>query len=122
MSLMSGSRAAMILAGMFATAAIAQSQQSDVLILEVDDLADGDTIEAQVLETNYDERTLTVQFMSDNEIAQLVVPENAELVQKGPNNLADREMEFSDLHSGTRIELEGVEVEGAIRLRIVGIE
>ena len=87
----------------------------------MEDFADGRTVEAQILETDREERTLTVRFMSDNEIAQLFVPQNAEIVQSGPNNLADSEMEFGDLHSGSRIELQGVRVDDAIRLRIVGI-
>lgn len=114
--------AAMALTSLFTPAAIAESPQTDVLVCEVEDLAEGDTIEAQILEVDYDQRTLTVRFGSDNELARLIVPRSAEIVQTGPNDLAERPMEFNDLHAGARIELEGVKVEGAIRLRIVGID
>lgn len=122
MSIATRSTAATALACLFGAAALAQSPDADVLVLDVDDLADGDTMEAEIMAADYDDRTLTVRFESGNEIARLIVPENADLVQMGPNNLAEREMRITDLHSGDRIEIEGVEVEGVLRLRIVGVE
>jgi hypothetical protein len=122
MSIARRSTAAIALSCIFATAAIAQSSQTDALVFEISDLAGSGAMEAHIVETDYDNRTLTVRFESGNKMARLVVPDDAEIVQMGPNNLAERPMRFSDLHSGDQIEVEGVEIDGAVRLRIIGIE
>jgi len=121
MSIARRSTAAIALSCIFATAAIAQSQ-TDALVFKISDLADSGAMEANIVETDYDNRTLTVRFESDNEMAKLVVPDDAEIVQMGPNNLAERPMGLHDLHSGDQIKVEGVEIDGAIRLRIIGVE
>lgn len=113
--------AAWIMSCAFTTGALAQVAHTDLLVVDVEDFADGEVREAEIIDANYDERTLTVRFESDKETAELVVPENAEIMLSSPPNDIQREVDLIQLNPGDEIELQALEVEGVLHLHIVGI-
>jgi hypothetical protein len=110
--------ASLIAGGMLVSTALAQEPSKEMSELELDYLLEQGTVEAEIIEMNTEVRTLTVQM--DDVTANLIVPENAEIVRTFPNNL-EREIQLSDLRVGDDIMIEGYEVDGLIQLRIIGV-
>lgn len=76
-----------------------------------------DTLEAEVIEVNVEERTITVEFEENGERASYPVGQDAELLAAGAN--LDRPIALNDIRPGTRVELEFDGVEGETTLRKV---
>jgi hypothetical protein len=110
--------ASLIAGGLLAGTAPAQEPSEKISELEPDYFLEQGSVEAEIIEMNTEVRTLTVQM--DDVTANLIVPENAEIVRTFPNNL-EREIQLSDLRVGDDIMIEGYEVDGLIQLRIIGV-
>jgi hypothetical protein len=110
--------ASLIAGGMLVSTALAQEPSKEMSELELDYLLEQGTVEAEIIEMNTEVRTLTVQM--GDVTANLIVPENAEIVRTFPNDL-EREIQLSDLRVGDDIMIEGYEVDGLIQLRIIGV-
>ena len=103
-----------------AAAALAQSPPAEIPELESEHLVNEGLVEAQILEVDIDQRTLTVRFDETKETAKLIVPANAYLARTFPNNLV-REIELDELTPGDEISIQAVVVEDVIELHIISI-
>ena len=112
--------ATLIAAGTFVGLARAQAQEvvQAIPVLQLEHVVDMGPFEARILETQPEDRTLTVRLDSNNEEARLIVPRNADIVRTFPNDI-ERDIELDQLDPGDKIMVEGVEVDGIIELHIV---
>jgi hypothetical protein len=92
-----------------------------VAVFDFVELENEQTVDAKIVEMHPEERTLMVEIEPTDEMTRLIVPENADIIMEFPNDI-EREIELSDLHVGDSITLEGHEVEGAFRVRIVSFD
>jgi hypothetical protein len=117
------SRNASILAaaGLLAGTVYAQAPDPEVAVFDFVELENEQTVDAKIVEMHPEERTLMVEIEPTDEMTRLIVPENADIIMEFPNDI-EREIELSDLHVGDSITLEGHEVEGAFRVRIVSFD
>lgn len=112
--------ASLIGLGFLSANAVAQTPPPEVPELEVDYLVDEGEVEVKILEINPENRTMTVRVEATEDLATLVIPEEAELFRTFPNNI-QREIEFEDFSVGDDIMVQGVEVDGVVRFTIVGL-
>jgi hypothetical protein len=75
-------------------------------------------IDAKILETDAEARTMTVQFEANGETMELYVAEDADLKRTGPHDL-ERPIALSDIHPGAEVNLEYSEVDGQPTLLIL---
>ena len=104
--------------GLFAAGAFAQLPTVEVPELESERLVDEGLLEAQILDADYDARTLTLRLERNDETVKAIVPEDAEIFVTGANN-TERRVDLNTLRPGDTIHMEAFEVEGVIRYRIV---
>jgi hypothetical protein len=106
--------ASLVAFGLCAGLATAQ----EIRELKFDALVKTGMMNAEILEMMPDERMLTVRLEETEEMATLIVPEDSDIIRTFPNNI-EREIELSDLNVGDMITVEGYEVEGVARIRII---
>lgn len=104
---------------MLAAAAVAQTPPAEVPELESDQLVDEVMGEAQILEMNSDERTMTVRFDETKETATLIFPESAYIALTFPNEM-ERRIELDELNVGDKIMVQGFVVDEVVGLNIIG--
>ncbi|MDX1562030.1 MAG: hypothetical protein R3305_03850 [Gammaproteobacteria bacterium] len=97
----------------------AQAQLASDVIVVSGEFVDNGPVDATILEADYDARTLTVRLDGSSDPATLLIPEEAEIVLTGANNL-ERKIEIDELNVGDDIKIEGFEVDGVVHIRIVG--
>jgi hypothetical protein len=120
MSTTIGKTGTLLAAYLLAGAAFGQAQQVDVTVFDTHRLNEHGMMEAEILSADYDNRTLTVRLEAENETARLIVPEGTEIIETAPNDI-ERPIELSDLSPGEAIHIEGIEIDGIMRFRIVGM-